>query len=85
MNWTEEDIDQLFRDSANQLNVPFQESYWTEVEALLPQTKTKKGLGWIFGGTIACLALISTLFFSENIAKSENSSNKIAKNQTKNM
>ena len=44
MNWTEEDIDQLFRDSANQLNIPFQESYWTEMEALLPQTKKKKGL-----------------------------------------
>lgn len=85
MNWTEEDIDQLFRDSANQLNVPFQESYWTEMEALLPQTKTKKGLGWIFGGTIACLALISTLFFSENIVKSENRTNKVANIQTKNI
>jgi hypothetical protein len=85
MNWTEEDIDQLFRDSANQLNVPFQESYWTEMEALLPQTKTKKGLGWIFGGTIACLGLISTLFFSENIVKSEDSTNKVANIQTKNI
>ncbi len=85
MNWTEEDIDQLFRDSANQLNVPFQESYWTEMEALLPQTKTKKGLGLIFGGTIACLGLISTLFFSENIVKSEDSTNKVANIQTKNI
>lgn len=70
MNWTEEDIDQLFKDSANQLNVPFQESYWTEMEALLPQTKKKKGLGWIFGGTIVCIALISTFFFP---VQSENS------------
>jgi len=83
MNWTEEDIDQLFRDSANQLNVPFQESYWTEMEALLPETKTKKGLGWIFGGTVVCLALISTFFFPENIVKLENITTKVANNQTK--
>jgi hypothetical protein len=83
MNWTEEDIDQLFRDSANQLNVPFQESYWTEMEALLPQTKKKKGLGWIFGGTIVCFALISTFFFPEAAAKSGNAANETANKQTK--
>ena len=83
MKWTEEDIDQLFRDSANQLNVPFQESYWTEMEALLPQTKTKKGLGWIFGGTIVCFALISSLFFAENIVNLENTASKVANSQTK--
>lgn len=83
MNWTEEDIDQLFRDSANQLNVPFQESYWAEMEALLPQTKNKKGLGWIFGGTIVCLALISTFFFPEAPAKSGIASNGTVKNQVK--
>jgi hypothetical protein len=85
MNWTEEDIDQLFRDSANQLNVPFQESYWTEMEALLPQTKKKKGLGWIFGGTIVCLALISTFFFPEAPAKAGNASNETVNNQTKSL
>ncbi len=85
MNWTEEDIDQLFRDSANQLNVPFQESYWTEMEAMLPQTKKKKGLGWIFGGTIVCLALISTFFFPESTAKSGNASNETVNNQIKNI
>lgn len=83
MNWTEEDIDQLFRDSANQLNVPFQESYWAEMEALLPQTKNKKGLGWIFGGTIVCLGLISTFFFPEVTGKKGNASNETVNNQTK--
>lgn len=83
MNWTEEDIDQLFRDSANQLNIPFQESYWTEMEALLPHTKKKKGLGWIFGGTVVCLALISTFFFPEAPAKSGIAFNETVKNQTK--
>jgi hypothetical protein len=81
MNWTEDDIDQLFKDSANQMNVPFQESYWTEMEALLPQTKKKKGLGWIFGGTIACLALISTFFFPENGVESKDNVNQTAINQ----
>ena len=71
MNWTEEDIDQVFKDSANQLNVPFQESYWTEMEALLPQTNNKKGLGWMVGGTIACLALLSTFFLPEQMVKPE--------------
>ncbi len=85
MNWTEEDIDQLFKDSANQLNVPFQDSYWTEMEAMLPQTKSKKGLGWIFGGTIACLALISTFFFPESAVKSTNISHGIAHTETKNI
>lgn len=84
MNWTEEDIDQLFKDSANQLNVPFQDSYWTEMEAMLPQTKNKKGLGWIFGGTIACLALISTFFFPESTIKTTNTAHGIAKTETNN-
>lgn len=83
MKWTEEDVDQLFRDSANQLNVPFQESYWIEMEALLPQTKKRKGLGWIFGGTIVCLALIATFFFPETSAKKLNSSNETVNNQAK--
>ncbi len=85
MNWTEEDIDQLFKDSANQLNVPFQDSYWTEMEAMLPETKTKKGLGWIFGGTIACLALISTFFFPESAVKSTNITHRIAHIENKNI
>ncbi len=85
MNWTEEDIDQLFKDSANQLNVAFQDSYWTEMEAMLPETKTKKGLGWIFGGTIACLALISTFFFPESAVKSTNITHRIAHIENKNI
>lgn len=62
MNWTDEDIDKLFQESASQMNAPaFQESFWEEVEALLPQEKKKKGLGWIFGGTLTCFALIAAM------------------------
>lgn len=64
MNWTDEEIDKLFQESASQMNAPaFQDSFWNEMEALLPQKEKKKGFGWIFGGTLASFALIAAMVF----------------------
>ncbi len=67
MNWTDEEIDKLFQESASQMNAPaFQDSFWTEMEAMLPQKQKKKGLGWIFGGTLTSFALIAAMIFPGN-------------------
>ena len=32
MKWTDEDIDKLFQDAAGKADVPYQESYWEEID-----------------------------------------------------
>lgn len=67
MNWTDEEIDKLFQESASQMNVPpYQDAFWTEMEALLPKENKRKGWGWIFGGTLTCFALIAAMIFPVN-------------------
>lgn len=65
MSWEDEDIDQLFRDSAKQMDVPFQDAFWNEMEAMMPQKKKKKGFFWIFGTTFTVIAALiaGTLLF----------------------
>lgn len=58
MSWEYEDIDQLFRDSAKQMDVPFQDAFWDEMEAMLPQKKKKKGFFWIFGASFTVIATV---------------------------
>lgn len=58
MSWEDEDIDQLFRDSAKQMDVPFQDAFWDEMEAMLPQQKKKKGFFWIFGASFTVIATV---------------------------
>lgn len=63
MNWNDEEIDKLFQESASQLNVPYQDSFWEEMEALLPAApKSRRGIAWIWGGFMTCILLIGTLF-----------------------
>lgn len=58
MSWEDEDIDQLFRDSAKQIDVPFQDAFWDEMEAMLPQKKKKKGFFWIFRTSFTVIAAV---------------------------
>lgn len=58
MSWEDEDIDQLFRDSAKQIDVPFQDAFWDEMEAMLPQKKKKKGFFWVFGASFTVIAVM---------------------------
>jgi hypothetical protein len=63
MNWSDDEVDKLFQESSSQLNVPYQDSFWDEMEALLPAVqKSRRGIGWIWGGFMTCLLLIGTLF-----------------------
>lgn len=84
MNWTDEEIDKLFQESASQMNVPYQDSFWTEMEALLPQKEKKKGLGWIFGGTLTCMALIAAMIFPVNQFSVETGKNTLAQGSKSN-
>lgn len=63
MKWTDEEIDKLFQESAGQINVPpFQEAFWDEMEALLPEKKkNKKGFFWMLSGMITCIAVAAAL------------------------
>jgi hypothetical protein len=64
MNWTDEDLDKLFQESAKQMKTPYQESFWTEVETLLPEQKQKKrGFGWFFAIGIVLIIGTGALFF----------------------
>lgn len=48
MNWNDNDIDELFREAANEAHVSYDERYWTEMEALLPKKRRSRlGLWWI--------------------------------------
>lgn len=74
MKWTDEEIDQLFQDASAKVEVPYQDSYWQEMEALLPKKSTKKGFWWIFGVLFALIGLTSTVFiFSSKNSSSDTS------------
>lgn len=75
MSWEDKDIDKLFRESANQVNVPFQDSFWDEMEAMLPQKKKKKGFFWIFGASFTVIAFViaGTLLYPTHQVASEKS------------
>lgn len=65
MSWNDEDIDRMFKEAADQQEVPFREEFWTEVEALLPkQKKNSLAIYWLAGSFIGLLGL-SSLFFLE--------------------
>lgn len=58
MKWSDEDIDQLFRDAGDQINIPFQEEYWNEVEQMLPK-KNKKYRGFFYiMSSLICAGLL---------------------------
>ena len=58
MSWNDQDIDQLFKGAKAPEPAAFQESFWSEMEAMLPEQKRKKaGLWWIVSGAAALLLL----------------------------
>lgn len=60
---SDHELDQLFRSAANNTAAPvFQESFWDEMEAMLPKKKRKKGfLWWWIGGGFSAAAVIVTV------------------------
>lgn len=67
MSWNDQDIDQLFKGAQAPEPAPFQESFWSEMEAMLPAQKRKKvGFWWITSGAATLVLLVVGLFFYMN-------------------
>lgn len=67
MSWNDQDIDQLFKGAKAPEPAPFQESFWLEMEAMLPAEKRKKaGLWWVASGAATLLLLAGGGFWIAN-------------------
>jgi len=61
MNWTDEELDQLFSDAANNATVEYNDAYWKDIEGMLPVRKKRKGLLWWMGSAGALVFFGSLL------------------------
>tara|TARA_R100000951_G_C2635661_1_gene179205 strand:+ start:388 stop:1674 length:1287 start_codon:yes stop_codon:yes gene_type:complete len=74
MNLNDKNIDQLFRDAAQNSDAPrYDHSYWNEVNSMLnKEDKRKRGfLLWSIGGSVIVALLVSTLFIVNNNQNSD--------------
>ena len=71
MSWSDKEIDEVFHEASNSMKTPiYQESFFDEIESLLPQQKSKKGLFWMIGGLSSVLILVG-VFVGFELTKSE--------------
>ncbi|MGV3632200.1 MAG: hypothetical protein ACO1O6_13410 [Bacteroidota bacterium] len=64
MSWTDDEIDALFKEIPTQHKPsPFQDSFFDEIEPLLPQKRSRNGLFWVLGS--ALIALLTTFIYSD--------------------
>ncbi|MCE3295990.1 MAG: hypothetical protein K0R65_1704 [Crocinitomicaceae bacterium] len=64
MSWTDDEIDALFKEIPTQHKPsPFQDSFFDEIEHLLPKKRRKTGLFWVLGS--ALVALMTTFIYSD--------------------
>lgn len=86
MNWSDQDIDKLFQQTPQAEIPPFQDGFWTEMEAMLPEQKRKKvAVWWWAGGTAVVAALvIFGLFIGRSEAIEKNHSAKASANKETN-
>lgn len=47
MSWTDDEIDDLYREGAEKLQFEYKEAYWKEMEALLPKKRGGDGLWYL--------------------------------------
>jgi hypothetical protein len=79
MNWTEDEIDDLFKNADNQQSFEYQSEYWKDIEKQLPIKKSRKPFLWWFSANVF-LTIFIGLFIVELVQlPSEGLSNKIAK------
>ncbi|MFN5877302.1 MAG: hypothetical protein ACK44B_00430, partial [Flavobacteriales bacterium] len=52
MSWRDDEIDDLFRDAADQQYVEFDPDYFREIERQLPIKRSRKPLIWWFSGSM---------------------------------
>jgi|GEM_PF-3397437 len=64
MNWEDKEIDGLFKGAKAPEAPAFQESFWKEMEALLPEQKrSKKAAFWWLSGAAGMVLLLTGLWF----------------------
>lgn len=65
MNWSDEEIDGIFREANLSSNVPeYKDTYFDEIEYLLPKKSNKKLIFWSLSSVI--VVLLTALFFLSN-------------------
>lgn len=68
MSWTDEEIDDLYRESTEKLHFEYKEAYWKEMEAMLPKKRGGDGLWYLF--SLGFMALFGVLmvqpYFTSN-------------------
>lgn len=65
MSWTDEEIDNLFRDGASNQSFEYDSSYFSEVEAALPVNGKGKDFLWM-GTALVFIAVLTTGYFVNN-------------------
>lgn len=89
MNWTDEELDQLFSDAADNATVEYNDAYWNDIEKMLPVRKKRKGLLWWMGGAGA-LVFFGTLLIVQSPFETKSSittqvSNELSKRSNANL
>jgi hypothetical protein len=64
MNWSDEDIDTLFRTGANDIKPVYDPAFWSEMEAMLPVEKKHKVFPWFWTSLSAVVILIGLTSFN---------------------
>jgi hypothetical protein len=61
MNWTEDEIDDLFKDVDNQQSFEYRPEYWKDIEEKLPMKKSRKPFLWWFSANVFLTIFIGLL------------------------
>jgi hypothetical protein len=69
MSWTDEELDELYRTSAEKGgNFTYKEEYWNEMQALLPEQRGSRDFLWYFTA-ILFMAVLTGAFFKTEFSK----------------
>lgn len=65
MGWTDDEIDDLFREASSHQKVGYNDAYWKEMETLLDAEKPaeKRLFWWLFGGVAVVLTIGTSYYF----------------------
>lgn len=78
MNWSDEDIDKLFQESAEKSSFEFREEYWEEFEKYLPVNKKRGGVVWYLTSFLFLALTSGMLFIDYGNVNLQSSSEKIS-------
>lgn len=61
MNWTDEELDSLFKEAAQEQKFEYKPEYWNDIEMQLPVKRSRKPLFWWFTASLFVVAYIGLL------------------------